>query len=129
MQYNLPADLQYVETDEWLRVEGDEAIVGITDYAQSALGDIVFLELPEVGDTFTAGQTYGVIESVKASSDLYAPVDCEVLAVNSPLIDNQESINSDPYGDGWMLRIKITGGTDKLLDVAAYTKSVEERDH
>lgn len=129
MAYNLPAELKYVDTDEWLRIDGDEAVIGITDFAQQQLGDIVFLELPEVGATYSAGDTFGVIESVKASSDLYAPVDMEVLEVNGALVDAQEPINADPYGEGWMLRIKITGGADKLLDVAAYTASVEERDH
>ncbi len=129
MAYNLPTELHYVDTDEWLRIDGDEAVIGITDFAQQQLGDIVFLELPEVGATYKAGDTFGVIESVKASSDLYAPVDMEVLEVHQALVDNQEPINADPYGEGWMLRVKITGGTDKLLDVAGYTASVEERDH
>ncbi len=124
MSYNTPEDLRYARTHEWARVEGDEVVVGITDYAQHALGDVVYIELPEVGTTYQAGESFGVIESVKASSDLYAPMSGEVLAVNSDLEDDQEVINTDPYGAGWMLRIKPAGGEAELLNAAAYTEFV-----
>ncbi|NJK79426.1 MAG: glycine cleavage system protein GcvH [Chloroflexaceae bacterium] len=126
MSFNTPAELKYAKTHEWLRVEGDEAVVGITDYAQHALGDVVYLELPEVGATFAAGAVFGVIESVKASSDLYAPVDMEIVGIHDALIDDQEPINADPYGNGWMLRIKPTGSAEHLLDAAAYEQIVED---
>jgi glycine cleavage system H protein len=107
-----------------VRTEGDEVVVGITDYAQHSLGDIVYLELPEVGATFKPGEVFGVIESVKASSDLYAPVAGEVTAVNSELEDDQEAINTDPYSTGWMIRVKPAGGESELLDAAAYDEFV-----
>jgi glycine cleavage system H protein len=129
MATKIPAELQYSKSDEWVRQEGDELVIGITDYAQDALGDIVYLELPQVGATLTPGQSFGVIESVKASSDLYAPVGGEVLAVNSELEANQEPINSDPYGAGWLLRIKPSGESEELLDAAAYGAFCEERAH
>ncbi len=124
MSYNTPADLRYLRTHEWVRTEGDEAVVGITDYAQHSLGDVVYLELPEVGATVEAGEQFGVIESVKAASDLYAPIGGEVLAVNSALEDDQEPINKDPYGEGWMLRIKPSGAEGELIDAATYTEFV-----
>jgi glycine cleavage system H protein len=124
MEYNTPADLRYARTHEWVRTEGDEVVVGITDYAQHALGDVVYLELPEVGATYEAGDLFGTIESVKASSDLYIPVSGEVVAVNSELEDDQEPINNDPYGTGWMLRVKPGGSESELLDAASYTEFV-----
>ena len=129
MASNIPAELRYSKSDEWVRSEGDELVIGITDYAQDALGDIVYLELPQVGATFAPGQTFGVIESVKASSDLYAPVGGEVVAVNSALEANQEPINKDPYGAGWLLRIRPSGETEELLDAAAYAAYCDERAH
>lgn len=126
---NIPADLRYVDTDEWIRIEGEEAVIGITDFAQEQLGDIVYLELPDVGSSFQYNETFGVIESVKAASDLYAPLAGEVVAVNSALVDDQAPINSDPYGEGWMIRLKVTGSLDHLLDAEAYRKSTEERAH
>ncbi len=129
MSFNTPLDLRYAESHEWVRVEGDEVVVGITDYAQDALGDIVYVELPAVGATFNAGDVFGVIESVKASSDLYAPVSGEVTAVNTDLEDDQAPINSDPYGAGWILRMKSSGEESALLDAAAYEKHVAEQQH
>jgi glycine cleavage system H protein len=125
MSFNTPGELRYAKSHEWVRSEGDEVVVGITDYAQDSLGDVVYLELPEVGASFKAGEVFGVIESVKASSDLYAPVAGEVTAVNSDLEDDQESINTDPYGAGWMIRLKPSGAEEELLDAAAYEQYVE----
>jgi glycine cleavage system H protein len=129
MATNIPPELQYSKSDEWVRSEGDELVIGITDYAQDALGDIVYLELPQVGATLTPGQSFGVIESVKASSDLYAPVGGEVVAVNSELEANQEPINKDPYGAGWLLRVRPSGESEELIDAAAYAAYCEERAH
>lgn len=129
MAINIPADLQYSKSDEWIRTEGDELVIGITDYAQDALGDIVYLELPQVGASFTPGQSFGVIESVKASSDLYAPVGGTVTAVNTELEGNQEPINKDPYGAGWLIRLKPDGSAEELMDATAYAAYCEERAH
>lgn len=126
---NIPADLRYSKSDEWVRVEGNEVVIGITDYAQDQLGDIVYLELPQVGASFAPGDSFGVIESVKASSDLYAPVGGEVIAVNSDLEGNQEPINQDPYGAGWLVRMRPSGAEEELLDAAAYAAYIEERAH
>ncbi len=128
MSYNTPADLRYLKTHEWVRTEGNEVVFGITDYAQHELGDIVFIELPEVGDTFEPGDRFGVIESVKAASDLYAPVGGEVIAINDALEDDQEVINSDPYGAGWMVRLTPSGKEGDLLDVTAYEQVVAEEE-
>jgi glycine cleavage system H protein len=129
MSFNIPADLRYSRTHEWLRSEGDEVVVGITDYAQDALGDVVYIELPSVGDSFAVGDVFGVIESVKASSDLYAPVAGEVIAVNTELEGDQAPVNGDPYGAGWMIRLKPSGAESELLDAAAYTRHVDESAH
>lgn len=126
---NIPADLLYTKEDEWVRVDGEEAAVGITDYAQNALSDIVYLELPSVGDFFGEGETFGVVESVKAASDLYMPVSGDVTAVNENLIDAPETVNSDPYGDAWMIKIKLSepGKLEDLMDADAYAKYCAER--
>ncbi len=129
MSLNIPADLRYSKSDEWVRTEGDELVIGITDYAQDALGDIVYLELPQVGATIAPGSSFGVIESVKASSDLYAPVGGEVVAVNSELESNQEPINKDPYGAGWLIRVRPNGESEELMDAAAYAAYCESRAH
>jgi glycine cleavage system H protein len=129
MSTNTPAELKYSKSDEWVRTEGDEVVIGITDYAQDALGDIVYLELPQVGATLKPGESFGAIESVKASSDLYAPVGGEVLAVNSALESDQEPINKDPYGAGWLIRVRPSGESEELLDAAAYAKYCEDRAH
>jgi glycine cleavage system H protein len=122
--------LYYTKDDEWLRVEGDEATVGITDYAQNALSDIVFVELPSAGETLHAGETFGVVESVKAAADLFAPVSGEVTAVNDALPDTPELVNSDPYGAAWMLRIRLSEKSelDGLMDSAAYQAYCDSRD-
>lgn len=126
---NIPDNLLYSEEDEWVRVEGDEAVLGITDYAQDELSDIVYVELPDEGQTFQAGDSFGVVESVKAASDLYMPISGEVVAVNGDLPDAPETVNSDPYGQGWMVRIKITDPAELevLLDPAAYSAYCDER--
>ena len=117
-----PEDLRYTRDHEWLRLEKGQGIVGITDFAQDALGDVVFVVLPAVGATFTQGQTFGVVESNKTVSDLFAPVAGRVLEVNSKLRDAPELVNQDPYGAGWMIRIAPTRSEDAegLLDAAAY---------
>ncbi len=127
---NIPTNCRYTKEDEWVRVEGDEVVIGVTDYAQDSLSDIVYLELPDVGDTFGAGDNFGVVESVKAAADLYMPVAGEVTAVNSTLIDTPELINADPYGAAWILRIKPANIADlnDLMDAAAYEKYLAERE-
>lgn len=110
---NIPAELKYVSSHEWIRDEGDGTVtIGITDHAQELLGDVVFIELPEVGDTFAAGDDLGVVESVKAASDIYAPISLEVVAVNGDLEDSPELANSDPYGDGWFFRVKVADSAE-----------------
>lgn len=119
---SVPADLRYTKDHEWVRTDGDEIVVGITAYAAGQLGDIVFVELPSAGRALKAGAAFGVVESVKAVSDLYAPVDGDVVAINDGLTGSPESVNSDPYGDGWMLRVRATDPRqlDELLDAVAY---------
>jgi glycine cleavage system H protein len=129
MATKIPAELRYSKSDEWIRTEGEELVIGITDYAQDALGDIVYLELPQVGAKLAPGQSFGVIESVKASSDLYAPVGGEVVAVNTELEGNQEPINQDPYAGGWLIRVSPDGASEELMDAAAYTTYCEDRAH
>ena len=124
---SVPGDLQYTRTHEWVRREGDTATVGITDHAQDELGDVVFVELPEEGATFGAGDAFGTIESVKAVSDLYAPVGGEVVEVNSALDDVPEKVNEDPYGDGWIVRLRVSGEGD-LLSAEEYEKVLEEEE-
>jgi glycine cleavage system H protein len=120
------AERKYSETHEWVTLDGDVATVGITDFAQSQLGDVVFLELPRVGQRLNAGESFGVVESVKAASDLYAPVSGSVVEVNSRLADSPELVNGDPFGEGWLVRVKTEGGLpDNLLDEAAYAKVTE----
>ena len=118
----VPGDLRYTKDHEWVRVEGDEALVGITEYAANQLGDIVFVELPDVGRALEQHGTFGVVESVKAVSDLYAPVAGEVVAVNDALAGKPELVNDDPYGEGWMIRLRLTNTAevDDLLDPEAY---------
>lgn len=126
----VPAELGYTKEDEWVKIEDDHAIVGITDYAQDSLSDIVYLELPDVGDFFGAGETFGVVESVKAAADLYMPLSGDITAVNEDLVDTPELINEDPYGDAWMIRIKMSepGQADDLMDADAYQAYLEERE-
>ena len=117
-----PDDVHYTKEHEWLRLEGNDALIGITDFAQDALGDVVFVELPAVGATLTQGQTFGVVESNKTVSDLFAPVTGRVTAVNHVLREEPERVNRDPYGEGWMIRIAVSKReeVDGLLDAAAY---------
>ena len=119
---NVPAELKYTKEHEWIRVEGEEAVVGITDYAQSQLGYIVFVECETVGDALEAGETFGTIEAVKTVSDLYLPVAGEVLEFNEELEGEPELVNKDPYGKGWIVKIKISDETelDGLLNADAY---------
>ena len=122
---NIPTELKYLKTHEWLRLEGDVATVGITDFAQDQLGDVVFVELPTVGKTLKAGDASAVVESVKTASDIYSPVSGEVIEVNSSLGDEPEKINSGPYGDGFLFKVRMTGTSSDLLDAAAYQAVAE----
>ena len=124
----VPTDLHYTKDHEWVRVDGDEAVVGITDYATNQLGDIVFVELPDVGRTLSQAATFGVVESVKAVSDLFSPVSGEVTSGNDALAAAPELVNSDPFGEGWMIRVKLGNPTevDGLLDAAAYDALIAE---
>jgi len=125
---DFPDDLQYTRDHEWCRISGNRATVGITDHAQDALGDIVYLELPAVGDEVKKGEAFGVVESTKAVSDLFAPVSGKVVEVNAPLADATEAINEDPYEEGWMIQIEMSDPKElsDLLAKAAYQKFVEE---
>jgi glycine cleavage system H protein len=124
---NIPADLKFAKSHEWLNVASDgTATVGITDYAQNSLGDITFVQLPKVGAALKAGETFGVVESVKAASDVYAPVGGTVLEVNKALDSNPEKVNQSPYGDGWMLKLKLANAAEAagLLSAADYGKVI-----
>ena len=127
---NIPDGLLYTKEDEWVRVEDGVGTIGITDFAQDALSDIVYVELPDAGDSVSAGETFGVVESVKAASDLYSPVSGDVAGVNEDLLDIPETLNSDPYGGGWMVKIKLgdLAELEGLMDSAAYTTYCEERE-
>jgi glycine cleavage system H protein len=122
---SVPGDLQYTKSHEWVRTEGDTATIGITDHAQDELGDVVFVELPDEGATFDAGESFGTVESVKAVSDLYAPVGGEIVGVNSALNDAPEKINEDPYGEGWIVKLRTSAEAD-LLSPEEYEKVLEE---
>lgn len=125
-----PADLKYTKDHEWLKPAGDgTALVGITQYAQDALGDVVFVDLPEAGAAFEAGEEFGTVESVKTVSELNMPTAGEVLEVNAGLADHPESVNEDPYGKGWMVKIKLTGDLSGLLDATAYEALVSAESH
>ena len=126
-ELNFPEDVRYAESHEWARSEGDGVKVGISDYAQDQLGDIVFVELPEVGDTLGKGEEFGTVESVKAVSDLYMPVAGEVVAVNDTLVDAPVKVNNSPYGDGWMIQIKTENPSelDDLMDNNAYLATLK----
>jgi len=119
---NFPENIRYTSEHEWIRVEGDEAYVGITDYAQSELGEIVFVDVPTLGETVGQGEVFGSIEAVKTVSDLNMPVTGEVLAINEALDAQPELVNNDPYGEGWIIRISVKDAAelDKLMDAAAY---------
>jgi glycine cleavage system H protein len=122
---SVPGDLRYTKSHEWVRTEGDTATIGITDHAQDELGDVVFVELPDEGATFDAGESFGTVESVKAVSDLYAPVGGEVVEVNSALNDAPEKINEDPYGEGWIVKLRTSADAD-LLSPEEYEKTLQE---
>lgn len=119
---DIPSELKYTNDHEWLKIENDSGIIGITDYAQESLGDITFVELPSPGDNMAKGDAFGVVESVKAASDLYMPVSGEILEVNADLENSPELLNKDPYKSGWLLKIKIQdqAETESLLSAAAY---------
>jgi glycine cleavage system H protein len=125
-QASYPEDLLYHPEHDWARVDGDEAIFGITWYAQDALGEIVYFDLPKVGTTVTGGEAYAEVESVKAVSDVYAPLSGEITAVNEALADEPEAINRDPYGEGWLVKVKLSDPAEKdsLMDAAAYEASL-----
>lgn len=122
-----PDDFYYTQDHEWVKIEGDQALVGITDFAQKQLGDVVYLELAEIGKQLEFHQSLGVVESVKAVSDIYSPLSGEVAEVNPALNDNPELVNQDPYGKGWIVRLKIKDKSelDKLLSASAYEKFLE----
>ena len=123
---NIPDDLKYTKDHEWVRLEGDTATVGITDYAQGELGDVVFVELPAPGDQVSANDTFGTIEAVKAVADLYSPLDGEVVEVNEALEDAPDTVNNDPYGAGWMVKVKVadSGAYEKLLSADDYREHI-----
>ncbi len=126
---NIPSDLKYATSHEWVRNEGNGIVtVGISEHAQDLLGDMVFVDLPDVGDSFAAGDDCAVAESVKAASDIYAPVAGEVVAINEDLEDTPENVNSDPYGDGWLFKLKMEDASEleDLLDAGGYADSIDE---
>ena len=119
---NIPDDLHYSKDHEWVRVDGNIAIVGITDYAQDSLGDVVYVELPKPGDEFAANESFGSVESVKAVSEMFSPVSGEIVGTNETLADAPEKVNNDPYGEGWMIRVEMSnaGEVDSMLTAAEY---------
>ena len=131
MSWKTLPDLKYTESDEWVRIEGDSVTIGITDYAQDQLNDVVFVELPRVGDNLQKGANFGVVESVKAASDLVMPVSGELVAVNDALAQKPDLANSDPFGGAWMIKVRLDNSGDlaALLDAAAYEKFCESRAH
>ena len=128
--WKTPTDCKYTKTDEWVKVEGNEALIGLTDYAQDQLSDLVFIEFPEIGDTFDAGEAFGVVESVKAAADVNMPIGGEVIATNEALENSPEIINTDPYGAGWLIRIKAMdlSELEGLMDAHAYAQYCAERE-
>lgn len=127
---DIPDDLKYSEEHQWVQFEDNIVMIGISDFAQEQLGEIVFLELPEIGDQLQSGMPYGVIESAKTVSDLYAPVSGEVLEINDELPDSPEIINSSPYEDGWLIKVKLRDPTEleDLFDAASYEEMIEDED-
>ena len=123
-----PNDRKYLKSHEWCLLEDGTATIGISDFAVSHLSDLVFLDLPEVGSQVSAGETFGEIESVKAVSDLYSPVSGEVIETNEALVDNLDSLGNDAYTEGWMLKIKVTGESDNLMDAAAYEECLKNEE-
>lgn len=128
---NVPGDLKYTKSHEWVRVEGDTATVGITEHAQDLMGDMVFVELPEVGASLQAASDCAVVESVKAASDVYAPIDGEVTEVNDAVADSPELVNKDPFGDGWMFKMTVADSSqlDALMDPSAYEALIASEAH
>jgi glycine cleavage system H protein len=122
MSNNIPAELKYTKDHEWMKIEGDTAVIGITDFAQSSLGDIVFVELPEVGKTLNHHQTFGVVESIKSVSDLFSPVAGTVLEINNGLVNSPELCNAEPYGNAWMIKLKLSNPSEvnALLSASDY---------
>lgn len=119
---NIPKDLRYSKEHEWIRIEGEIAYIGITDFAQGELGDIIYVDIETVGETLSAQQVFGTVEAVKTVSDLYMPIDAEILEVNELLSSNPELVNKDPYGEGWMIKVRMSDAVEieQLLDAAAY---------
>ncbi len=126
MSFEVPDELRYLESHEWTTTEGETVRVGVSDFAQDELGDVVFVELPAAGDEVVAGEAFGVVESIKAVSDLYSPVSGEVVAINEELFDQPELVNEDPYGDGWMIEVAPSDGVDfeGLLNPADYDEQI-----
>ena len=129
MSFKTPSELKYIKSHEWIKIEGDTATIGISDYAQDSLGDVVYVELPDVGASFAAGAAFGAVESVKASSDLYVPAGGEVIEVNTAATEQTDLVNTDPYGNGWLIKIKLSGDQGELLDAAAYAAFVDSIKH
>lgn len=125
----IPKDLKYAKSHEWAKIEGDSATIGITHFAQEQLGDLTYVDLPKVGSSVTTGAEMGSVESVKAASELYSPVTGIVTEVNAALENAPEAINQEPYGAGWMIKVKLTGSADALLDAAAYAQVCAEEAH
>jgi glycine cleavage system H protein len=130
MAYKYDAQARYAKTHEWVRLEGDHAVIGVSDYAQHLLSDIVYVELPEVGDSVSAGESMGTVESVKAAEDANAPVSGEVIEVNTELEDNPEWVNEDPFGRAWLVKVSLSDPSelDGLMDAAAYEAFVQEEE-
>lgn len=125
----IPTDRKYAKTHEWVKLDGDIATIGITQFAQEQLGDLTFVEMPAVGDTIEQGQEFGSVESVKAASELYAPIAGEVIEINDELEDAPEKINDSPYEEGWMIKVRVTSESDELLDAEGYTALIESEAH
>ncbi len=130
IRFKVPEDLKYTESDEWVRIEGDTIVIGITDYAQKKLKDVVGVELPEVGKAYSRGEVLAVLESIKATGEVYAPVDGEVVESNERLLDEPELVNMDPYGEGWIAKLKPSNPSqlEDLLDAQGYVESVKRRE-
>ncbi|MEB3862215.1 MAG: glycine cleavage system protein GcvH [Desulfurococcales archaeon] len=130
IRFKVPEDLRYTESDEWIRIEGDTIVIGITDYAQKKLKDVVGVELPEVGKVYSRGEVLAVLESIKATGEVYAPVDGEVVEANERLLDEPELVNTDPYGEGWIAKLKPSNPSqlEGLLDAQGYVESVKRRE-
>ena len=126
---SVKADLQYAASHEWVRLEGSEAVIGITFFAQEQLGDLTFVDLPKVGDKLVSGKEMGAVESVKAASDIYSPVDGEVIAVNEELENAPEKVNQDPYGQGWLVRVRLSAQPSGLLNAEQYEAQIASEGH